>query len=189
MKKIFFVFIIHSIAYYSHAQKKTSFLTQNYVGFLAGSSDNALQLQTINGISFNKLFAGLGLGVDWYYQRSIPFFLSIEKGFLIKQGRNIYFSTAAGANFPWKYTAYADEWYWGGRSKAYPGFYWNAGFGYRISIGKQNDAVLLHFGLSNKFYKEKVTTTMPCLWGPCPESSESLKYNLRAFSFKLGYGF
>jgi len=175
--------------FYSNAQKKIKFSTQNYIGFLTGSSDNALQLQTINGISFNKWFTGLGAGIDWYYERSVPVFVSAERGFQVTQKKNIYFSAAAGANLPWR-QEYRDDldWSWT-TSKTSPGFYWNAGFGYRINIGKQDDAVLLNLGFSNKFYKEKVSSTYPCLVAPCPVNTESFNYNLRAVSLKLGYGF
>ena len=189
MKKITIILLLLISVLYSNAQKKIKFATQNYVGFLAGSSDNALQLQTINGISFNKWFTGIGTGIDWYYQRSVPVFISAERGFKVNQKKHIYFSAAGGANFPWKNSNYVYDWNWYQTSKMEPGFYWNTGIGYKINIGKQDDAVLLHLGFTNKFYKEKITSTYPCLMAPCPENTESFNYNLRAVSVKLGYGF
>jgi hypothetical protein len=171
------------------AQNKIKFSTQNYMGILAGGSETNIQLQTINGISFHKWFTGIGTGIDWYYQRSIPVFLTAERGFRVAARKNIYFSSSAGVNFPWKNNYYNDDWWGFTNSETHTGFYWNTGFGYKINIGKQNDAVLLHFGYSNKFYKETVTSNNPCLVAPCPVNTESFKYNLRTLSVKLGYGF
>ena len=82
----------------------------------------------------------------------------------------------------------------GVRSMRWPGgnvngLFWNAGFGYKISVSKSNDAILLYFGYSNKVYSEEIKTTYPCLVGPCPENIETYKYNLQALSIKVGYGF
>jgi hypothetical protein len=190
MKKIICVASLLIVAFNSNAQKRVKFSTQNYIGYLIGSSDNDLQLQTINGISFNKWFTGIGTGIDWYYQRSVPVFLSVERGFAVNKTKNIYFSAGLGSNFPWKdKNNYSDVWGWPTDSKMQTGLYLNAGFGYKISVGKQNDAVLLHVGYSNKRYKETVTTIAPCLWGNCPESTESFNYNFRTISVKIGYGF
>lgn len=189
MKKIIIVGLLFMNGFYSHGQKKIRFSTQNYVGFLAGSSDNALQLQTINGVAFNKWFTGIGTGIDWYYQRSVPVFFTAERGFSVSQKKDIYFAASAGANFPWKNSNYYNDWSWWSSSELETGFYWNAGIGYKISVGKRDDAILLNLGFSNKFYKEKISTSNPCLVAPCPVTTESFNYNLRAVSVKLGYGF
>ena len=190
MKKIISIGWLILIGMSANAQDKMRFSTQNYAGLLAGGSENALQIQTINGIAVNKWFMGIGTGIDWYYVRSVPLFLLVEKGFAVNKTKNIYFSAGAGSNFPWKdKNGYADRWYWASDSKTQEGLYLNAGVGYKISVGKQNDAVLLHLGYSNKRYKEKITITSPCLWGDCPESTESFNNDLRAVSIKIGYGF
>lgn len=171
------------------AQSKPAYSTQNYVGLLTGGSGSNFQVQTINGLSFRQWFVGLGTGIDWYYQRSIPVFLSAERGFGIGSNRKIYFSSSVGANFSWNNR---EDYYhiWGnGSSKFNPGLYWSAGFGYRIPVGKRNDALLFHVGYSNKFYKEKRHFTYECLIPPCPGSDETFEYNLRALSMKLGWGF
>lgn len=188
MKKIFLAFIFFVACGSLHAQNKASFSTQNYIGILTGGSGNGPQIQTISGFRFNKWFTGIGTGIDWYYQRSVPVFLSLERGFRVAPKKNIYFSSGAGINFPWRDNVYND-WNWWSESKAKNGLFWNAGFGYKISVSKNNDAVLLHFGYSNKVYSEKITSTYPCLVAPCPETTETYKYNLRALSIKIGYGF
>ncbi len=170
------------------AQNKVSFSSKNYFGIVAGSSGTNPQLQTINGFKINKWFAGIGTGIDWYYQRSIPLFFSFDRNILMKQRRNFILSADVGANFPWQNNQYQTIWGFE-ESKTVPGFYWATGFGYRIGIGKQKDALLLNFGYTNKFFKEKTTNVYPCLVAPCPEHTESFNYNLRAISIKVGYGF
>jgi hypothetical protein len=188
MKKNIIAFIFLIACCSLQAQDKVAFSTQNYVGLLVGSNGSNPQIQTINGIRFKKWFTGIGTGIDWYYQRSIPVFLSVERGFRVAPKKNIYFSSGAGINFPWRDNAYND-WNWGSVSETKNGLFWNAGFGYKISVSKTNDAILLYFGYSNKVYSEKIKTTYPCLVGPCPENIETYKYNLQALSVKVGYGF
>jgi len=127
MKKHFLGFIFFAASCSLHAQNKVAFSTQNYVGLLIGGSDNSPQLQTINGIRFNKWFTGIGTGIDWYYQRSVPVFLSLERGFRVTPKKNIYFSSGAGINFPWRNNIYND-WNWWSVSEAKNGLYCNAGF-------------------------------------------------------------
>ena len=188
MRNSIIIIAILIASYQSAAQNKARFSSQNYVGMLAGSSETDIHIQTINGLAFNKWFTGIGTGIDWYYYRSIPVFLSGERSFNIKARKKFYLAGAAGVNFPWNETIYRD-WNWWSDSKLYPGLSWNAGFGYKLAVGKQNDALLLHIGYSNKFYKENLTGTYPCLVPPCPEYNETFNYNLRALSVKVGWGF
>lgn len=83
------------------AQTKPRFSTQNTVGILIGGSDNAPQLQTVNGVAFNNWFTGIGAGIDWYYQRSIPVFVSANRYFTTGPRRQVFLTTGAGINYPW----------------------------------------------------------------------------------------
>jgi hypothetical protein len=188
MRKIITGVLFLGLSCYLHAQQKISFSSQNYVGILTGGSGTGPLIHSINGIRFGKWFTGVGSGVDWYYQRSVPLFFSAERGFRLTPSPKIYFSSGAGIHFPWPDDSYS-KWGWGSVSKTYPGFFWNAGLGYRIPVSKNNDAVLLHFGYSNKLFREKVITNYFCINPPCPGNIETYKYNLRAVSLKLGYGF
>lgn len=189
MKKISITAAIALIIYCPVvAQEKISFSSKNYFGIVAGENGNNPQLQTINGFKIGKWFTGIGTGIDWYYQRSIPLFFSADRCFSMKPRRSFLISGDAGINFPWKYSNYYNDWGFG-ESKMVPGFYWATGFGYRIGVGKQNDAVLLHVGYINKLYKEKSTYVSPCLIPPCPVNEETYNYNLKGVSIKIGYGF
>ena len=177
------------ISYPLIAQKKAIFSSKNYFGITSGENGTNPQLQTINGFKIGKWFTGIGTGIDWYYQRSIPLFLSADRYFTMKPRRSFLISGDVGINFPWKQDDYYNYWDYYGNSKMIPGFYWAGGLSYKIAVGKQNDAVLLYVGYINKLYKEKSTYVSPCLIPPCPENVNSYNYNLKAVSIKIGYGF
>jgi hypothetical protein len=188
VKKIISIAILFFSICSIHAQSKPRFSSQNYLGIIVGENGTNPQLQSINGIVVNKWFTGIGTGIDWYYQRSVPLFLSVNRSFLQRGKRNFMIAADAGANFPWKDNRYYNDWYYGD-VKTFPGFYWSGGFGYRIGMGKQNDALLLHLGYSYKFFRERVTSTLFCINPPCPENVETFNYNLRRLSLKLGWSF
>src|SRR5262245_10910836 len=99
--KLFLVIAIIIMSTTALAQRHTTFSSQNYVGLLEGEQGSKFQLQTINGIKYKTWFAGLGTGIDWYYRRSVPAFMSLNKDFLIRGKRNFFIATDVGANFPW----------------------------------------------------------------------------------------
>lgn len=170
------------------AQTKPRFSTQNTVGLLIGGSDNAPQLQTVNGVAFNNWFTGIGAGIDWYYQRSIPVFVSANRYFNTSPRRQVFLTSGAGVNYAWGEPDYFTNG-WGYDIKFRPGLYWTAGLGYKIGIGKQNDHLLIQLGYNNKVHTQESIYALPCLIAPCPVSKEVYKYSFNALSLRLGWGF
>jgi len=168
------------------AQKKASFSSQNYVGLLEGEHGSSLQLQTINGVKFNRWFVGLGAGIDWYYRRSIPVFASVNMDFLKKQKRSFYLSANAGINYPWQTDNYHNEWGYN-ETKSYSGLYWSAGLGYKIGIGKGDDALLMQLGYDYKRVSEKVV--YPYMVYTDNDPNDRFDYHLRRLSLKMGWSF
>jgi hypothetical protein len=169
------------------AQSKARFSSHNYVGLLEGEHGSSLQLQTINGVAFKSWFVGLGVGIDWYYRRSIPFFASIDKDFLQKGKRSFYFSANAGINFPWQTDNYHNEWGYN-ETKSTAGLYWSAGLGYKIGIGKGNDALLMQLGYDYKHVGEKVDLSY-VFFPPETDPHDQFDYHLRRLSIKVGWSF
>jgi hypothetical protein len=177
------------------AQHKINFSSQNYVGLLEGEQGSKFQLQTVNGIKYKTWFFGLGTGLDWYYLRSIPAFLSINKDFYKKGNRNFFVAADGGINFPWKDDKQeAQMQYQFG--KLVNGPYWAAGFGYKIGIGKKNDAVLLQIAYSYKYIGEKIKptyfytdVTYPITNPQQQEYDQQYDYHLRRLSLKIGWNF
>src|SRR5689334_8657847 len=107
MKKIILILTIAIVPFAVKAQEtvekkkdKFRFSSQNYAGILEGESGTSLQVQTINGLRYKTWFAGVGTGLDYYYQRTIPLFLSVSK-FLSSTKVPLYFNGDAGINFIW----------------------------------------------------------------------------------------
>ncbi len=189
MKNKFYVLLV-GLALYSPCiaqQKKLSFSSQIYGGIVVGESDNSPQVQMINGVKWKKWFGGIGAGIDWYYIRSVPVFLSVNKSFFQKDKRSLFLSADAGYNFEWERKYYRDFPPYDTEKKG--GAYWGTGVGYRFGVGKSDNAVLFQLGYSYKKLTETQTYVNPCLIGPCPEYTERLDYKLRRFSIKLGWGF
>ncbi len=170
-----------------YAQQKPSFASQTYAGITIGDSDTELQLQTINGLKWKKWFGGIGIGIDWYYLRSVPVFASVNRNLFQKGKRSLFISGDAGINIPWQqeylYTLYEVD------KEQYSGLYWATGFGYKFGVGKADNSILLHLGYSYKRMEEKVKNDFPCLVGPCPDYISSYDYRLKRLSIKVGWGF
>lgn len=190
---VIFVFIIMSLP--GVAQHKIIFSSHDYVGLLEGERGSAFQLQTINGISHKTWFAGLGTGIDWYYGRSIPVFLSADKNFLKKGNRSFFLTANAGINFPWEDHKKPDQSGWVIQNTP-AGFYWETGAGYRIGLGKKNDALLIQSGYSFKHIRENVKNiynyTIPYYFGAGSLQTgltNRFDYSLNRVSLKIGWSF
>jgi len=191
--KLFFITAFVFITMATTAQRKISFLSQNYLGLLEGERGSKFQIQTINGLKYKTWFIGLGTGIDWYFRRSIPTFVSIGKDFLKKGNRNFYVSTSAGINFPWEGDNNYNEWGYS-VEKSRSGIYYDAGFGYKIGIGKKNDALLIQLGYSYKHISEEARGYIYYMYPLVPDSQESnstnrFDYHLRRLSLKIGWNF
>lgn len=185
MKNFISFLIGASIVLTSYAQEKPAFNSQNTIGLLEGGNGSAFQLQTINGIRYKKWFTGLGTGLDYYYIRSVPLFLSINHN-LLNQKRTPFVSVDAGINFPW---VKKEQETWGViNSKYTPSYYMAGNIGYKLGL-KNNDAILLLVGYSFKELKERRELQTFCINPPCLTTIERYDYNLKRLSFKLGYQF
>jgi hypothetical protein len=170
------------------AQKKFTFRSQNYVGYLGGENEGALQLNTINGFQRKLWFAGVGTGLDYYYQRTIPLFASFSRYFTSRPN-SFYVSADGGANFLWdKSTANL----FNGQSnngRFRPSLYYGAYAGYKFGVIKNKGSLMFNVGYSGKQIRESVTVPMPCINPPCPESEQHLKYDLKRISVRMGWMF
>lgn len=172
------------------AQKKPAkphiqFGSQNYIGMLEGGAGTSFQLQTINGVRYKTWFAGAGTGIDYYYQRSIPLFASVNKFFPLTKN-SLFFNADAGVNFRWRRTDVYEIQYSG---KFFPSLYWAGGVGYKFASKKRIDGFLLNLGYSYKRLIQENKITQPCLFPPCPTYDERYDYKLKRLSVKIGWMF
>src|SRR5438067_13301438 len=84
--KIFILpLILIGFTYNTQAQKNIPkenvirFRSSIVIGTLDGERGTSFQLQSINGIAYKTYSAGIGLGLDYYFMRSIPLFIQLEK--------------------------------------------------------------------------------------------------------------
>ncbi|HEY2721901.1 MAG TPA: hypothetical protein VGI82_09250 [Chitinophagaceae bacterium] len=188
--KLLLIAAVISLSLSAAAQNKFLFSSQNYVGLTEGEHGSKWQLQTINGFKYKTWFAGIGTGLDWYYQKSIPVFVDITKDIFPNGNRNFFISADGGINFPWEDERASYPGY--GEAKMLNGLYWGTGIGYKIGIGKRNDAILLQVGYSYKYSGEK-SKPMYILYTPFISSPMELydrnDYHLRRLSLKIGWKF
>lgn len=187
MRLIVVLMLLLIIENFSFAQK-TKFHSQNYIGAVSGKLDAAFQFNTINGIQRGLYFGGLGTGIDFYYIRTVPLFLSVTRSFGLKN-TSPYLTLDGGTSFVWdhstanKYNSYYEN------GDFTPSLYYGAHAGYKIGINKKSGSVLMSLGYSAKKVKETVNTTLPCLFPPCPSSFQKINYQFNRFSFRLGWMF
>src|SRR5215203_3590562 len=101
-KNIFWVTFFMLFQFVSVAQKalKPAFTSINQVGIGWGGSGEGLQLQTINGLSYKTYSAGIGIGLDYYWARTIPLFIDLRKNIFSKKQTPFVYADL-GLNMPW----------------------------------------------------------------------------------------
>ena len=189
MRSLLMLSLVLLLATTVAAQKKVKYSSQNYIGLLEGAEKSRFQLQTIHGIKFaNTWYTGLGTGLDYYYFRSVPLFLSVTKNFCACE-RSFYATINGGLNWVWDNTTahWVNDWRDGDFTTR---LFYEASMGYRIGLRNNKDALLLNIGYSVKQAKEKINTVIGwCDVFPCPTGSDELKYNFRRLSLKVGWEF
>jgi hypothetical protein len=185
MKKYSITLLLLLLLSGAGAQEKLRYSSMNYAGLLEGDNGSAFQLQTVHGLKFSRWFTGIGTGLDYYYLRSVPLFLSVNRG-LFNQPRTPYISLDGGINFAW---FKREQPMWGDflASDFSPALYWAAGLGYKVSMRNKKDALLLNIGYSFKQMKEDQEKAVFCINPPCPPRVEHYSYKLNRVSVKLGW--
>lgn len=169
------------------AQHKVKFTSTNLAGILMGSSEPAFQVQSINGIRSKDFSAGIGVGMDNYYYKSIPVFLHVTRKITIKNFAPFIY-TDIGLNLP--EDRKGDEEYWQARHYS-KGLYFDLGVGYSIPVLKKI-AMTFSLGYSQKHLNEKrdqgYFIGFPN-WVFHELPSEYYSYTFRRISLKAGLSF
>lgn len=168
------------------AQDKLRFNSRNFIGLLEGERGSAFQLQTVNGISFKRYFAGLGTGLDYYGSRSVPAFLSLSAD-VRRQPRTFFVTANAGLNFSWKPENFSQLSTI--NIKNNPGLYGSAHLGYRVQSKNRKDGFMLSLGYSYKHHRETHEIRQFCINPPCQLTKEYMDYYFRRISVLLGWQF
>ncbi|MEP6596610.1 MAG: hypothetical protein ABJA71_11725 [Ginsengibacter sp.] len=163
------------------AQEKVRFNSISMVGLAAGETGNSALIQTMNGISFKNWFAGIGLGIDYYKNKTIPLFLDLRVPIA---KTNFFVFLDPGYNFPSKNkpdekVSFYNTYHFFG------GFYSELGIGYKMKIARKS-CLLFSSGFSYKELNIKTGVGNPCLVGPCPVDYSTYEYSYSRILLKAG---
>ncbi|HYH13718.1 MAG TPA: hypothetical protein VD794_00765 [Flavisolibacter sp.] len=183
--KPFLIFLLSVCCCISHAQtgkstNRPTFHSINLLGFLNGEAGSEPLVQTINGIQVKTYSMGIGVGLDYYKQRSVPVFLDIRKN-IFRKAQSPFVYLDGGYHFLWSNNK-PKEWI---RTNEKGGLYYDLGIGYSFPASK-TAAVQVSFGYSVKNMSEKVNQYPWRSSWPSPEDYQQLNYTLRRYSFKMG---
>ena len=165
---------------------KWTFHSVNQFGLLQGESKAAFNLQSVNGFQYHNFFVGLGAGLDYYKYKSIPLFAELRKYFG-KSANQFFVYADAGVHFVWEkknetgYPYLSTE-------KYSPGFYGNAGIGYKAG-SKNGMGFLLSAGYSYKRVNDRQQQDSCPFSGPCYLQTNTYRYDLNRLAIQIGWMF
>jgi hypothetical protein len=169
----------------SFDRSSMKFSSVNQAGLLNGDNGESFSLQTINGITVNKWFAGLGIGIDYYLQRTIPLFADVRRD--ITSGKNSLFVYGdGGISLP--YLTSQQKIIAGWPTTYNHGPCYGVGAGWKLK-GKSERSWLLSAGYAYKQLKETVTKTIrggPGIFA-APGASEYYDNRYRRIVINVGF--
>ncbi len=187
--KIISVAVIICLSVHSHAQLFTNnkllvFHSYNSVQALMGKTNNSASVHSVNGVQLNKMFAGIGLGFDYYYHTSVPLFLELRCDITNKQ-KKLQAFVDGGLHLPFGNINKVDRNKTGdfrsGRLLA-------AGFDYYIPVKK--NAFILGVAYSQKKMTQMVDNN---IWNPSVNHVENVPvkevYEFNRIWLKMGWVF
>jgi len=191
--KYFFLQVLVLASIFSFSQKKAPvyrFHSINNISLLNGDNEVSGGLQSINGFQKGNLFAGVGVGLDYYIYRSVPLFADFRYEF--GKNKSKFFAYAdGGVNFDWVKEYYYEDgpiWIWNGFNSSgefHSGIYTDAGLGYMVGM-KKGGGLVLSLGHSHKSLKETVTYQD---WRTQQPTTDIYRYNLNRIVVKVGWKF
>ncbi|HEX6846877.1 MAG TPA: hypothetical protein VF144_07860 [Chitinophagaceae bacterium] len=180
-----FVAIINEIQAQEKKGVKKYFSSQISTGILEGEQNTSFHVELLNGVHYKTWFAGIGTGLDYYYYRTLPVYLSGIK-YLSPKNHSFFVQGDVGMNFVWedeRITA------WNEVSHQFkPGLYWNGIVGFATGLDRKN-AFSFGVGYSYKSFEEIKEIAVWCFNPPCESSFERYKYNLNRLTLRLGWQF
>jgi hypothetical protein len=157
---------------------KYKFTSINEMGLLAGESLPQIQLQTINGVSYKTYSAGIGLGMDDYYERTFPLFVDLRKRFYKKETAPFLYGDVG-------YSFISKKSVTGWEMDKKGAVYYGAGIGYEIATNSRVKAVF-DVGYSYKRFS-RVIDNEP--WRSSLHYFDTYDYSLNRISIKAGLRF
>lgn len=179
MQKIFLLmwFVVLAATCFSQEKNNIRFANIIQVGTLSGESSTEFQAQTINGISYKTISTGVGVGLDYYNEPTIPLFIDLRKMFCKKSCPFVF----ADIGYSIAIKNSLDEFEMDRKG----GMYYAIGAGYQLPIDKKLSAVF-DLGYSYKRFS-KIVDNEP--WRSSLHNFATYDYSLNRISFKAGLRF
>jgi hypothetical protein len=186
-KKLFYNFLLFLfISISSVAQKKVvKFQSINLAGIVGGENHVNSAFQTINGIKFSDLFAGIGIGVDNYRYKTLPLF--IDGRWYFGYGNKAFLYGDIGYNFPMKNKPGKETYFYSSYDFS-GGVYTDFGVGLQFPLNRFS-SLAFSLGHSYKELQNKVAVVNQCLVAPCPVDYSRYNYELGRMILKAGIVF
>ena len=190
--KYFFLVLLIPVTLVSFGQKKNAtykFHSINSISLINGDNATTGGLQSINGFQKGNLFAGVGIGLDYYLYRTVPLFADFKYEF--GKTKNKFFAYAdGGVNFDWVEEEYNDGpiFIWDGSrntSEFHNGAYTDVGLGYMVGT-KKGGGLVLSLGHS---YKSLEKTISYQDWRTQETITDVYNYDLNRIVLKVGWKF
>ena len=190
--KYFLLVLLMPVALVSFGQKKNAaykFHSINNISLVNGDNEVSAGLQSINGFQKGNLFAGVGIGLDYYLYRTVPLFADFRYEF--GKTKNKFFAYAdGGINFDWVEEDYNDGpiFIWDGSrntSAFHNGAYTDIGLGYKVGT-KKGGGLILSLGHSYKSLKKTVSYMD---WRTQETISDIYHYDFNRIVLKVGWKF
>ena len=190
--KYFSLILLMTVALVSFGQKKNAaykFHSINNISLVNGDNEVSAGLQSINGFQKGNMFAGVGLGLDYYIYRTVPLFADFRYEF--GKTKNKFFAYAdGGINFDWVEEDYNDGpiFIWDGSrntTEFHDGAYTDIGLGYTVG-SKKGGGLVLSLGHSYKSLKKTVSYMD---WRTQETISDIYHYNFNRIVLKVGWKF
>ena len=163
----------------------------NNVGLLQSQAGSAFQLQTINGVQLKSWFAGIGIGLDDYRFRTIPFFIDLRKE-ISKTKNKFFIYTDVGTNYQDEISTQKTTFnLYPNYNRFNKGLYYDAGVGYKLKF-KKNAALLFSAGYTYKKISENSTIYYgqpDVYYFTNPVFIEHYNYGLNKLTLKVSWEF
>src|SRR5215217_6758991 len=133
MKKIillFTIFAFNHVSTLAQEKSKVKFHSITNIGIAWGATGEGFQVQTINGIRYKTFSTGLGIGLDYYWRRTIPLFLDLRKD-IFNKGQTPFLYLDLGTHAP---TVKANPEF---KAEYGKGLSFDVGVGYKHPINKK----------------------------------------------------
>jgi len=190
--KYFFLVLLMAVTLVSFGQKKNAaykFHSINNITLINGDNVTSAGLQSINGFQKGNLFAGVGIGLDYYLYRTVPLFADFRYQF--GKTKNKFFAYAdGGVNFDWVEGNNYDGpiFIWDGSTNTtefHNGAYTDLGLGYMVGTKKGGGLVL---SLGHSYKSLKKTISYPD-WRTQETITDIYHYNFNRIVLKVGWKF